>query len=172
MGFSGTLLHHCRHHSVPSCTRRIGLSRPRRWALPVCVRLSVGTADLAFLSARPCQPLFRSSTQETCAPAEQRPGRLDTTACEREGRRHWRGASGEGRNSGAREKWKDEMRKSKRQKKKEVVECSGLRGGKRSGRGGGGGGGGADRGEEGDKGGAKSGDLQVQLEQPVTLMVH
>lgn len=30
----------------------------------------------------------------------------------------------------------------------------------------------ADRGEEVETGGVKSGDLQVQLEQPVTLMVH
>lgn len=32
---------------------------------------SVGTVELAFLSVSPCQLLFRSSTQETCAPAEK-----------------------------------------------------------------------------------------------------
>lgn len=38
---------------------------------------TVGTLELAFLSLPPCQALFRSRTQETCAPAEK--GLADTT---------------------------------------------------------------------------------------------
>lgn len=66
-GITHDVLHHYIHHSM--CCVLPDLHRHEQ----PCERVwhSVGTAKLAFLIASPCQLLFRSSTQETCAPAEK-----------------------------------------------------------------------------------------------------
>lgn len=61
------MLHHYIHH-IMCCVLPV-LHRYEQQ----CERVgrSVGTVELAFLSVSLCQLLFRSSTQETCAPAEK-----------------------------------------------------------------------------------------------------
>lgn len=72
---------------------------------------------------------------------------------------------------------KEKRLRRPRMQKKEVADCNGRKGERATEKRDQevvvqGGGGEADRGEEVETGGVKSGDLQVQLEQPVTLMVH
>lgn len=59
------------------------------------------------------------------------------------------------------QEWKEGVTEYMCTKEERATEKRGKEGGK-----------GADRGERGLDRGVKSGDLQVQLEQPVTLMVH